>query len=69
MRDRDVTRTLLVCGALELFAWVVAWLLDWTLAAVVVAVVVSTAVAGVILEVQRRKGSGPRESDDTRNSP
>jgi hypothetical protein len=55
MGDAEVTRVLLVCGAIEAAAWGVAWFFDWSLVALVVAVGVSTAVAGVILQVQRRK--------------
>lgn len=55
MQDRDVTRWLLICGAIELAAWFVAWLLDWKLGALVVAATVSMVIAGVIFEMQRRK--------------
>ena len=55
MSDAEVTRVLLVCGAIEAAAWGVAWFLNWSVVTLVVAVGISTAVAGVILEVQRRK--------------
>jgi hypothetical protein len=58
MGDAEVTRVLLVCGAIEAAAWGVAWFFDWSLVTLVVAVGVSTAVAGVILQVQRRKRKG-----------
>ena len=58
MGDAEVTRVLLVCGAIEAAAWGVAWFFDWSLVTLVVAVGVSAAVAGVILQVQRRKRKG-----------
>ncbi len=58
MSEGEVTRVLLVCGAIEAAAWGAAWLFDWSVVTLVVAVGISTAVAGVIIEFQRRKQRG-----------
>lgn len=53
--DAEVTRVLLVCGAIEAAAWGVAWFFDWSVVTLVLAVGVSTVIAGVIVAAQRRK--------------
>ena len=54
MKDAELTRALLVCGAIEAAAWGAAWFFDWSMVSLVGAVAVSTAVAGIIIALQRR---------------
>jgi len=57
MSDSEMTRTLILCGIVELGAWGAAWYLGFALVPLVAAIAISTAVAGVIVAMQRKRRS------------